>query len=187
VQAVLATSGNGVRGLARRTARRDIPLFAVGTQTAVTAEQEGFCYIHNAEGDAAALAAVVRAELTPKTGALLHAAGTNASPSLSATLERAGFDLRTCVLYDVIEVTELPAAAAEALRSDKLDAVLIYSPRSARLFADRVRQAGLVSSCARILACCISQEAADALDGLPFASIRIATHPDQESLLTLFA
>ena len=34
VQAVLATSANGVRALARRTARRDIPIFAVGSQTA---------------------------------------------------------------------------------------------------------------------------------------------------------
>src|ERR1700749_3338061 len=34
VQAILATSANGVRALATRTRRRDIPLFAVGPQTA---------------------------------------------------------------------------------------------------------------------------------------------------------
>ena len=33
VQAVLATSANGVRALVRRTQRRDVPLFAVGPQT----------------------------------------------------------------------------------------------------------------------------------------------------------
>ncbi len=38
VQAVLATSANGVRALARRTARRDVPLFAVGPQTAEAAK-----------------------------------------------------------------------------------------------------------------------------------------------------
>src|SRR4029077_17748920 len=41
VQAVLATSANGVRALAARAARRDVPLYAVGPQTAEAAEQEG--------------------------------------------------------------------------------------------------------------------------------------------------
>src|SRR5262245_15671756 len=39
VQAVLATSANGVRALAARSARRDVPLYAVGPQTAEAAEQ----------------------------------------------------------------------------------------------------------------------------------------------------
>jgi uroporphyrinogen-III synthase len=34
VQALLATSANGVRALTRQTERRDVPLFAVGPQTA---------------------------------------------------------------------------------------------------------------------------------------------------------
>jgi uroporphyrinogen-III synthase len=184
VQAVLATSGNGVRGLARRTARRDIPLYAVGDQTAATAKAEGFCDIHNAEGDASALAALVRAQLNPKNGALLHAAGTNASPALSAELVDAGFELRTCTLYDIIEASKLPAPAAEALQSNTLDAVLIYSPRSARLFVDRVNRAGVTASCARLIACCISRDAAPPLEQITFAEIRIADRPNQDSLLS---
>jgi uroporphyrinogen-III synthase len=185
VQAVLATSGNGVRGLGRRTARRDIPLFAVGSQTAATAEQEGFGTIRNAEGAAAALVAMVRSELRSDAGALLHAAGGNASPALTAELTETGFEIRTCMVYDIIEAGELPADAADALRSNTLDAVLLYSPHSARLFVDRVKRATLASSCLRLIACCISREAADALEGLSFAATRIAAHPGQDSLLAL--
>jgi uroporphyrinogen-III synthase len=186
VQAVLATSGNGVRGFARRSARRDIPLFAVGAQTAATAEQEGFCYIRNAQGDAAALATMVCSQLRPEAGALLHASGTNASPALVTELTHAGFEIRTRMLYDIIETSELPAPAADALRSNMLDAVLIYSPRSARLLVDRVKRAGLVPNCARLVVCCISQEAAASLEDIAFAELRIAAHPDQDSLLDLF-
>ncbi|HEX4159360.1 MAG TPA: uroporphyrinogen-III synthase [Rhizomicrobium sp.] len=185
VQAVLATSGNGVRGFARRTARRDIPLFAVGAQTAATARKEGFCYIRDAEGDAAALAALVRAELRREAGALLHAASTNASLALSEILAEAGFDIRTCVVYGIIDAAELPSAAADALRSNTLDAILIYSPRSARLLVDRVKRAGLACFCARMLACCISHDAADALGGVAFAEIRIAARPNKDSMLAL--
>ena len=52
VQAILATSANGVRALARRTSVRDLPLFAVGPQTAAAAQEAGFVRIRNAAGDA---------------------------------------------------------------------------------------------------------------------------------------
>jgi uroporphyrinogen-III synthase len=185
VQAVLATSSNGVRALARRSPRRDIPVFAVGTQSAVTAALEGFRFIRNAEGDAAALASLVQTELRPDSGALLHATGTNVSPALSAGLREAGFEIRSCVLYGIIEADKLPDAAVEALRSGQLDAVLIYSPRSARLFADLVKKAGLAANCGRLIACCISSETSAPFDGLAFADIRIAASPDQDSLLAL--
>ena len=42
VQALLLTSANGVRALARRTDRRDLPVYAVGDATATTARREGF-------------------------------------------------------------------------------------------------------------------------------------------------
>jgi len=41
VQAILATSANGVRALAQRTERRDVPVFAVGPQTAQAAQALG--------------------------------------------------------------------------------------------------------------------------------------------------
>src|SRR5690349_18217460 len=56
VQAVLATSANGIRALVRRTARRDVPVFAVGRQSAEEARVAGFSDVRNAEGGSAALA-----------------------------------------------------------------------------------------------------------------------------------
>src|ERR1700733_8459789 len=56
VQAILATSANGVRALARRTQRRDVAVFAVGSQTAAQAQKLGFTEVKSADGDAEALA-----------------------------------------------------------------------------------------------------------------------------------
>ena len=42
VQAILATSANGVRALARAHTRRDVALFAVGPQTAAEAQSRDF-------------------------------------------------------------------------------------------------------------------------------------------------
>jgi uroporphyrinogen-III synthase len=185
IQAILVTSGNGIRALAHRSGRRDIPVFAVGTRTAVAAREAGFNLVADARGDAEALAALASARLQPKSGPVLHAAGENSPLELARSLTRQGFEIRRCVLYRLVEVEELPAAAAIALRGDRLDAVLVFSPRSARLLKNCIRGAGLASACKRLLACCISVHAANGLDGLVFHEVRIASRPNETSLLAL--
>src|SRR5579863_2146442 len=66
VQAVLATSANGIRALNRRSARRDIPIFAVGPQTADEARKSGFSNVRSADGDAKTLAQAAMRWATPQ-------------------------------------------------------------------------------------------------------------------------
>jgi hypothetical protein len=71
VQALLATSANGIRAFIRRSARRDLPVFAVGPQTAKEAREAGFGDVRSADGDAKALAEATRRWASP-AGILLH-------------------------------------------------------------------------------------------------------------------
>jgi len=183
VQAILATSANGVRALSRRTDVRDIPIYAVGPQTAAEARRLGFVEVGNAQGDAAALAGAVAGWATPGGGVLLHAAGAETRGDLAARLVAKSFTVRTETLYDAVAVAALPKPVSEALRANRLDAVLLFSPRSARIFAELVAAAGLAGSCSRLFAACISQAAAVALGGLKFKDVRIAAVPNQASLL----
>ncbi|MGH6888507.1 MAG: uroporphyrinogen-III synthase [Rhizomicrobium sp.] len=184
-QAVLATSGNGVRALSRRTKHRGMPLFAVGPHTAAIARSAGFDKVIDAGGDSAALARAVRRRLRPADGPLLIFAGRHASPELKTAVQVAGFHVRVCTAYEAIAAPALPTAACEALGSDSLDAALLFSPRSAGMFAERVQQAGFADACMRLLACCISNSAALALDGLQFGHVRIAARPDHDHVLAL--
>ena len=56
VQALIATSANGVRAFARRNQQRDVPVLAVGAATARAARAAGFTSVESAAGDVAALA-----------------------------------------------------------------------------------------------------------------------------------
>ena len=181
VQAILATSANGVRAVAKRTRRRDLPLFAVGPQTAVAAEAAGFIRIRNAAGDAIALAARAREWADPAKGALLHAAGEEAPGALAESLRAESFQVRRENLYRVVPVQELPLEAASALAQGMVDAALFFSPRSAQVFAARVRQAGLDTS--SVVAVCISENTVKALGDIEFRETRVALAPNQDSLL----
>jgi uroporphyrinogen-III synthase len=178
VQAILATSANGARAIARRSARRDIPLFAVGRQTAQAARDAGFATVRSADGDGAALAQATLGWARPDGGTLVHAAGAQTKGDLTASLAAQGFNVWTEILYEAVPATALPALPA-------LDAVLLYSPRGARTFVRLAKAAGI--SCATLCAICISPATAEALDGLPFRRVLVAEKPDQDALLARLA
>src|SRR5260370_12114860 len=62
-QAVLCTSANGVRALARLSGERAVPLFAVGEASAARAREEGFARVESAGGGLADLALLARRRL----------------------------------------------------------------------------------------------------------------------------
>jgi uroporphyrinogen-III synthase len=182
VQAILATSANGVRALVRRTARRDIPVFAVGPQTAEAARAAGFS-VRNADGDALALARAASLWAEPAKGALLHPTGADMEGRLGPALREKGFDVRVFTLYEAVGASELPKEAADALSRGDLDAALFYSPRSATLFRDCTMRAGLAGCCNTVTAVAISKAASAALAPLSFKEMRIAAAPNQDALL----
>lgn len=183
LQAILATSANGVRALSRRTSRRDLPLFAVGPQTAESARIAGFISVRNADGDAAALARAVPLWASPEKGPLLHASRTEGEGQLALALSAAGFSVRTEYLYEVRPVADLPVAACDALKGGSLDAVLLFSPRGARAFATCVVRSGLAAATSKLTGVCISQTTAAALAPVTFREIRVAKRPNQASML----
>lgn len=183
VQALLATSANGVRAFAGRSRRRDLPLYAVGGATAAAAGDAGFTAVLSAEGDAAALAALVQGRLQPADGALLHIAGSKLAGDLAGQLAASGFKVRRAVLYDARPASELSAPAIAALGDGSLDGVLFFSPRTAAAFVDLVRAAALEKSIAALSAFCLSPAVAVEAAGLPWGRVIVARRPHQAALL----
>ena len=182
IQAILATSANGVRTLSARISARDIPLFAVGPQTADEARAAGFSTVRESNRAAEALAEAVSQWTTPDKGALLHASGTDGAGRLAGLLADKGFDVRTETLY-AVSPAPLSQQALDAISAGTLDAVLLYSPRSARLFRDAVTGAHLADAARKSIAICISPATAEALVPLVFAETRVAASPNQDALL----
>ena len=179
VQAILASSANGIRALIQRSARRDLPIFAVGPQTTEEAKQAGFTDVRNADGDARALAQAAVRWTTPDKGALLHVCGAEASGTLGDDLIARGFDVRRAVLYRMRAATNFTPDIEAALPA--LDAVLLFSPRTAEIFSELVRS----RMPRHLVALCISPATAAVLEGENFAEIRVAARPNQEELLAM--
>jgi uroporphyrinogen-III synthase len=187
VQALLVTSANGVRAFAARNAQRDRIVCAVGQATAHAARDAGFVRIATAAGDVDSLADMVRRALNPAGGALLHVAGSIVAGDLAAQLRDAGFCCRREVLYEALRAERLPEPAAAELRDRTLDGVVLYSPRTARIFVDLVRSAALAGPCSAMTAWCLSAAVAEQAQAIRWRRVVIATHPDSAAMLDAIA
>lgn len=185
IQAVLITSANGVRALASASSQRAIPILAVGAASAEVARGLGFVRVEHAGGDVASLAELVRVTLNPAAGPLMHVAGSVTAGDLSGVLTQAGYQVEKAALYRAETPETLPKTVKEALESDGIDAVALFSPRSAKVFQNLVTQAGLRGKLQKVTAYCLSRAVADALDSGLFADVQVSYTPDHRGILDI--
>ncbi|MGD1933131.1 MAG: uroporphyrinogen-III synthase [Candidatus Phaeomarinobacter sp.] len=193
VQGVLFTSANGVRAFADRLGAPPSGLraFAVGPASAQVARDAGWTSVESAGGEVSDLAKLVARRLKPGNGPLVHLSGKAAAGDLTGSLEQLGFTVSRVVAYDATAPVSLPETVVAALDRGVLDGVLLFSPRSALLFADLAEKAGLGDEAAGLTAYCLSQAVADALGARfpePFsAKFKVASAPETPHLLALLS
>jgi uroporphyrinogen-III synthase len=152
----------------------------VGPQTAEEAAKAGFAEVRSADGDAVALAEAAARWAKPE-GILLHVCGEDAHGTLADTLTARGFAVRRAVLYGVVAAGELPLEVRTALERGALDAVMFFSPKSARLFLTLAQGLPITG----LTALCISPATAGVLAPGIFAGVQIADRPNQAAMLAL--
>jgi uroporphyrinogen-III synthase len=176
-RAVIATSANAIRVLASHAAfgeLRHLPILTVGPQSLAAARATGFADAAAAGGDAIGLARHIAASLPAAGPPLLYVSGAATAGDLAGHLRAAGFTIERVILYDAVPATRLGVDLAQA------DGVLLYSPRTARLWSE------LAGDAARHLVhFCLSANVADALpDIMPR---RVAARPDEAAMMALLS
>ena len=181
IQALVLTSAKAVPALAGGDPGR--PVFVVGEATARAARAAGCRDVRTGAGDAARLARLILGQCRPDGGALLHLAGAEVRPELAEILGAAGFEVRRRAVYRAVAADRLPARAVVAIRGRAVDAVLLFSARSAAIFADLVARHGLAGCLGRSEAICLSAAVAAACGRLSWARLRVATQPTVDMIL----
>jgi uroporphyrinogen-III synthase len=181
VQAIAVTSGNAAPALGMA---RHLPVFAVGAASAAAARDAGCTRVQKAGGDAPSLARLIVASCRPEGGAILHLCGTEVRAGLAEALSEAGFRILRQTVYRTRPAETLSAPTCAALRQG-VDAVLLFSPRTASIFCELAVRHGLERSLAATDACCLSAAVADSCRKLAWRRVRIAARPDQSALVEL--
>lgn len=180
-QAITVTSANGIRCLPDPDRFRAVRTLTVGPQSLHAALSLGLpAEAHG--GDVAGLARFIASRLDPAAGPILYLSGAETAGDLEALLKAAGFDCHRAILYDAVPAATL-GPAGDALRRGRLDAVLLYSPRTARIWVKLVMQAGLSEAAGHVQHLCLSRNVAAVLP--PDWPSAVALRPDEAAMLAL--
>ena len=180
---IIFTSANAIRAIAAHpllTNLKNIPAYVVGPQSARAAEAAGFKDVRMAGGSADKLARYMIATLDPNDGTILYISGRDSAVDLAGSLRTADFAVNRVIAYDA-----KPAASLSPGVKSGADGVLLYSPRSARIWTELVERDGLGDIARAMPHLCISANAAAAL---PQTYVkRIASESSEAAMLALVA
>jgi uroporphyrinogen-III synthase len=185
-QALLVTSRNGVRALAASEAlpaARKLPVYCVGEETAALARAAGFGTVAAGAGRAQDLVPLVKREVEPGGGPLVHVAGEQLAFDLAGALKEQGFTVRVLNAYRAITARRLSPEATAGIASGSIDAVLLMSPRTASTFAKLIQAAGLEESARKLKFICLSEAVARELGALAPDRRIIAKTPNRAGII----
>jgi len=185
-QAIALTSANALRAPALSPPPDwliDCKVLAVGAKSCAAALQAGFRQVVAGGGDVAGLVALITEACAPEKGPILYPSGSETTGDLKRELENKGFAVGRVVLYDAVAESALPEAVAAALRGGIADGILLYSPRSARIWMSLVARAHCEAEARAVIHYCLSHNVAAALG--PGVPVKVAVTPQEDALLAL--
>jgi len=178
-QAVCITSANGLANAKLVEGLQEVRLLCVGPQSSAAATHAGFRHVEAHGGDVDGLTSFITSHLQPSDGPLLYLSGAATSGDLEGKLRKAGFDVDRIVAYDAVATS--PADLAKAVTSS--DAVLLYSPRTAKLWLEQIEKAVLSRHMPAMIHLCLSAAVARELpEDWPR---HIAAAPDERAMLEM--
>jgi uroporphyrinogen-III synthase len=168
-QAICITSANGVRNIDCKPLLH-IPVLAVGPHSLEAARLQGFQIISMQGGDVVRLADYVATHLKVSAGKLLYLSGSETSGDLEGRLIAKGFAVDRIITYDALP------AKFNAIAGD---AVMLYSPRTAKIWRENIEQNNLDVSHMKHI--CLS---ANVAANLPQSwHTRVAAEPNENAIL----
>jgi uroporphyrinogen-III synthase len=190
VQALIATSRNGLRALATRSViqgARALPVFAVGPGTAATAHALGFERVVAGSTNARELVTLVTEQAEVNAGPLLHLAGDTLAFDFTPELKRLGFRVVRPIVYRTVPASQFSESTVQRMHRHLIDGVLLLSPRTAEIYATLVNKHGLIAVSRNVVHFCLSAAVANRLAPLGNAKIEVAAHPTLQEMLALVA
>ncbi|NRA85909.1 MAG: uroporphyrinogen-III synthase [Rhizobiales bacterium] len=188
--ALIFTSANGIRAIEKADCFSEIiklPCYVVGAQTAEMAKKVGFKIFAKGAGDVNSLCDVIINDYRQRgmSAALLHVSGLHKAGNLSRILKEAAIDVGSIHAYEMLEEGFIAEDIQRAFMGDDIKAILLYSPRSAKIFVKNIKKLGLLQNISEIPTYCLSNNIAELLRKSYLKHIYFVEQPNEAALLNL--
>jgi uroporphyrinogen-III synthase len=140
----ILTSQQALPALCQLDPQKQRSVFAVGPVTQQGCLDAGF-QAFDTGGDASSLLAYIQQKMTPEEGQLIHLSGAHVRVDISHALTAKGYRCERLVVYEALAKPTLGTILKEALEKRHLTHAVFYSPRTAQIFADLLKENELLS------------------------------------------
>ncbi len=163
---------------------RSIPVFCIGAATAEAARSASYAHTTHGESDMLALLPQLVTTLTPGAR-VLYLAGEDTRIDAVSLLNAQHIHAEKIVVYKADAETTLSDTLCESIRSRDVHGVSFFSPRSAQIAIQLLRQHGLSDHAKNITAYCLSLAVAEAAAALDWKALHACYLPTQAAMVDL--
>ena len=183
-QALLITSMGAAEILGSTVSDRSVTIYAVGDATAHTVRERGFYNVRSAGGDVSNLFDLVKQSSDPLGGPLLHVGSDEVAGDLVDRLRVHGFCAERVVIYQMQEAVRFSEHTLVAFQKKEIEAVLFFSPRSARTFEKlfSLQQRPIILDDVSVF--CLSRAIAQEINQIGWSEVVVCQKPTMTSLIS---
>lgn len=183
VGALAFTSARGVEAVADDLRLRHLPVFTVGTATAMAARAAGFRVAGAGAGGVQSMVELIVSTWPKSDGAVLHISGRDVRGDLVADLTSGGVPARRHIAYVAQRAPQLTAAAEMALVAGEVSAALFYSARTATTFTLLARAAEAEHRLGGVIAIAMSPGVIAALGEIHWSRVAVAEVISEDAMI----
>lgn len=176
-QSLIFTSVNAVDAMPEPVPRQASAI-CVGAATAAAARRRGITSITDVSGDAQKL---VQTLLAREPQQYLHVRGAKTRGDIATSLTHAGSPTDEIIAYEAVASDHTPKKMEAAILAGKIDAVALFSPRSAAILV-RLIKVEWFSRLSTATAFAISPATAEPLRDMGFAKVVVAEEPSGSAM-----
>ena len=180
INAIMLTSRSAILALERMRDQiadlYSLPCFCIGEKTAQEARDFGFANVTASQ-------MIFNKALFNRASHILHICGNEITTAPYDEIEKAGHKICKWVVYKAKATEELTSELIKNMKQRKIDVVLLFSPRTADIFASLAADNGLKACCKDLSAIGISEAVIAALRNLPLRQTVIAETPSEEAMI----
>ena len=187
---LVVTSRNGVRALAKLASPEVLEattLYTVGDATAELARDVGFKHIHSGAGTVDHLVDLIGPAKAEDCKQFIYVCGRDRKGKLEDKLQAKGWQVSVAVRYYSDPVDHFSPDVLSAIKSQKIDAVLLYSNRTAEAFKALIEQYNLSQSTNLIKFFCLAKSIESVFDRSGEIQLIVVERPNEQSMFDALA
>ena len=155
---VIFTSANAIKFLNIEKFNDNIKCFCVGNFTEGVAKKAGFFNTYSSEGSVASLKELIVRTIESKSEKILYLSSEFISKNLDKDLIQEGYIVERISNYTTLPVREINEKTLSFLRKNPIDAIFIYSSKSAKNLLDLINKYSLLNIVTQCNLMCISEK-----------------------------